>query len=51
MERVAFLAWSSEADKLTDAQKVGVSEVLACRPAGEASLAAVEPKISSVSRR
>ncbi len=42
MDRKAFLAWLSEVDTLSEAQKVEVGEVLAGRPAGEASVAAVE---------
>lgn len=42
MERKAFLAWLSEIDRLSEAQKAEVGEVLAGRPAGEASVAAVE---------
>ena len=42
MEREAFLAWLSEIDRLSEAQKSEVGEVLAGRPAGEASVAAVE---------
>lgn len=42
MDRKAFLAWLSEVDKLSEAQKVEVGEVLAGRPTGEASVAAVE---------
>jgi len=42
MEREAFLAWLSEVDKLSAAQKAEVGEVLAGRPVGEASVAAVE---------
>ncbi len=42
MERKAFLAWLSEIDRLSEAQKSEVGEVLAGRPAGEASVAAVE---------
>ena len=42
MEREAFLTWLSEVDKLSEARKVEAGEVLAGRPAGEASLAAVE---------
>lgn len=42
MERKAFLAWLSEVDRLSEAQKTEVGEVLAGRPAGEASVAAVE---------
>ena len=40
MEQEAFLPWLSEVDRLCEAQKRG--EVPAGRPAGEASLAAVE---------
>ena len=42
MEREAFLTWLSELGKLSEARKVEAGEVLAGRPAGEASLAAVE---------
>ena len=42
MDRKAFLAWLSEIDRLSEAQKSEVGEVLAGRPAGEASVAAVE---------
>ena len=42
MEREAFLTWLSEVGKLSEARKVEAGEVLAGRPAGEASLAAVE---------
>ena len=37
-----FLAWSSLVDRLSEAQKLEIGEVLAGRPAGEASVAAVE---------
>lgn len=42
MERKAFQAWLSVIDTLSAAQKVEVGEVLAGRPAGYTSLAAVE---------
>ena len=42
MERKEFLAWLSEIDRLSEAQKLEPGEVLAGRPAGEASVAAVE---------
>ena len=42
MERKEFLAWSSQADRLSGAQKLEMGEILAGRPAGEASIAAVE---------
>ena len=42
MERKAFQTWLSAIDTLSAAQKAEVGEVLAGRPIGEASLAAVE---------
>ena len=42
MERKEFLAWSSQVDRLSEAQKLEPGEVLAGRPVGEASVAAVE---------
>ena len=42
MERKEFLAWSSQVDRLSEAQKLEIGEVLAGRPVGEASVAAVE---------
>ena len=42
LEREAFLAWLSEVDKLSEAQKIEKGEVLASLPAGEVLLAAVE---------
>ncbi len=42
MERKAFLSWLSEIDRLSEAQKAEAGELLAGRPAGEASVAAVE---------
>ena len=42
MEREVFLTWLSEVDRLSEAQKVEVSEVFVGCPAGKASLAAVE---------
>ena len=42
MERKAFLAWLSEIDRLSEAQTTEVGEVLAGRPAGEASVGAIE---------
>ena len=42
MERKKFLTWLSEVDRLSEAQKQEAGEVLAGRPAGEASLAAIE---------
>ena len=42
MEREAFPTWLSETDKLSEAQKVQVGEVLAVRPTDETSIAAVE---------
>ena len=42
MERKAFQAWVSGADALTAAQRAEAGEILAGRPAGAASLAAIE---------
>ena len=42
MERKEFLAWSSQVDRLSETQKLEIGEILASRPAGEASIAAVE---------
>ena len=42
MDRKAFQAWLSGADALTEAQKVEAGEILAGRPVGAASLAAIE---------
>ena len=42
MERKEFLAWLSEVDRLSEAQKLEPGEVLAGRRSGEASVAAVE---------
>src|SRR3954469_22509839 len=42
MERKAFQAWVSGADALTAAQKAAAGEILAGRPVGAASLAAIE---------
>ena len=42
IDRKAFLAWLSEVNKLSEEQKVEVGEVLAGRPTGEASVAAVQ---------
>jgi transposase-like protein len=42
MERKVFQAWLTEVDSLTEAQKAEAAEILAGRPAGEASLAAIE---------
>jgi transposase-like protein len=42
MERRAFQAWLCGVDTLTEAQKAQAGEVLAGRPAGEASIAAIE---------
>ena len=39
MERKEFLAWLSQVDRLSEAQKLEPGEVLAGRPAGEASVA------------
>ena len=44
MDRKAFQAWLSGADALTEAQKVEAGEILAGRPVGAASLAAIERK-------
>ena len=45
MERKAFQTWLSAIDTLSAAQKAEVGEVLAGRPVGEASLAAVESSV------
>ena len=45
MERKAFQTWLSAIDTLSAAQKTEVGEVLAGRPVGEASLAAVESSV------
>ena len=45
MERKAFQTWLSAIDTLSAAQKTEVGEVLAGRPIGEASLAAVESSV------
>ena len=42
MERNEFQAWLSAVDMLSEAQKAEAGEILAGRPAGEASLAAIE---------
>lgn len=42
MERKAFQAWLSAVDMLSETQKAEAGEILAGRPAGEASLAAIE---------
>src|SRR5690242_15718993 len=42
MDRKAFQAWLSGADALTEAQKAAAGEILAGRPVGAASLAAIE---------
>ena len=42
LERKEFLTWLSQVDRLSEAQKFEIGEVLAGRPAGEASVAAVE---------
>ena len=42
MERKEFLTWLSEVDRLSEAQKQEAGEVVAGRPVGEASLAAIE---------
>ncbi|MBD0865861.1 MAG: IS1 family transposase, partial [Rhodobacteraceae bacterium] len=42
MDRKAFWAWLSEIGKSIEARTVEVGEVLACRPAGEAPVAAVK---------
>jgi transposase-like protein len=42
MDRKAFQAWLSGADALTQAQKAAAGEILAGRPVGAASLAAIE---------
>lgn len=42
MDRKAFQDWLSEVDALSEAQKAEAGEILAGRPAGEASLAAIE---------
>ena len=42
MDWNVFLAWLSEIDNLSATQKVEAGEVLAGRPVGEASVAAVE---------
>ena len=42
MDRKAFQAWLSGAEALTEAQKTEAGEILAGRPVGAASLAAIE---------
>ncbi len=42
MERNAFQTWLSSVEALSDAQKAAAGEILAGRPAGDASVAAVE---------
>lgn len=42
MDRKSFQSWLAGVDTLTDAQKAEASEILAGRPAGAASLAAIE---------
>ena len=45
MERKEFLAWSSQVDRLSETQKLEIGEILAGRPAGEASIAAIEMSV------
>ena len=45
MERKEFLSWSSQVDRLSEAQKLEPGELLAGRPVGEASVAAVEMSV------
>ena len=45
MERKEFLSWSSQVDRLSEAQKLEIGELLAGRPVGEASVAAVEMSV------
>ena len=42
MKRKEFLAWSSQIDKLSKAQKLEISKILAGRTAGESSITATE---------
>ena len=42
MDRKEFQAWLSAVDTLSEAQKAEAGEILSGRPAGEASLAAIE---------
>ena len=42
MDRKEFQAWLSAVDTLSEAQKAEAGEILSSRPAGEASLAAIE---------
>ena len=42
MERKEFQAWLSAVDTLSEAQKAAAVEILAGRPVGEASVAAIE---------
>ena len=50
MEQISFLTWMSDIDKLSEAQKVEVDEVLVSRPVGESSIAAVEMGVGEEDR-